>query len=188
MNTTIRKILLATAAAFVTAGTAHAVPISYEGTLVAGVASTGSINGFSWFLNQAGGVDFWSFTAVAGSDVTLKVNRLNANLDPALSLYRGTTSADASTFDSAASFGGMTYIGSLDDEAPPSATPGPNGDPLGTFHITTTGTYTVAVGGGLSTDAGAYPYSITMSVPEPASMLLLAGGLLVIGSARRKRT
>jgi hypothetical protein len=85
----------------------------------------------------------------------------------------------------------MTFIGSLDDEHPAFLTPGPNGDPFGTFTISSAGFYTVAVGGSLSTDAGAYPYRITMTdvaaVPEPEIALPLALGLGILGIARRRR-
>jgi hypothetical protein len=71
--------------------------------------------------------------------VTFDVGRLNGNLDPALSFYSGTTSADASLFKSGISWGGLTFIGSLDDEHPPGLTPGPGGDPFGSFVLPTTG-------------------------------------------------
>jgi PEP-CTERM motif-containing protein/pre-peptidase len=182
-------VALSTVAAGLTA--AHAAPISYKGVLVSGVPDSGSVGGFSWFLNQGSGVDFWQFSATAGSNITLRVDRLNGNLDPALSFYQGTTGADTSAFNDAASFGGLTFIGSLDDENPPFVGVGNfSGDPFGTFAISTTGLYTVAVGGSDSTDSGVYPYRITMSVnavPEPSTYLLMALGLTAIGSMRRRR-
>ena len=93
-------------------------------------------------------------------------------------------------FISGASWGGLTFIGSLDDEHPPFMTPGPNGDPFGSFTIATSGLYTVAVGGSLSTDAGAYPFRITMTdvvaVPEPETAALLALGLGVLAMRARR--
>jgi hypothetical protein len=188
----LRTLLLAVSAATVGL-TAHAAPINYNGVLVSGVPDSGDVGGFSWFLNQGSDVDFWEFSATAGTTVTLRVDRLNGNLDPALSFYRGTTSADTSIFNSAASFGGLTFIGSLDDENPPFVGPGGfSGDPFGTFAISTTGLYTVAVGGSDSTDGGEYPYRITMSVtaavPEPSTYLLMAMGLAGIGWMRRRQT
>jgi hypothetical protein len=188
----IRNVLAALSMVAAGLSAAHATPITYEGTLVPDVPETGSIGGFSWFLDDATGVNFWQFTATAGTDVTLRVDRLNGNLDPALSFYQGTTSADTSTFDSAGSFGGMTFIGSLDDENPPFVGPtGFTGDPFGTFAIATTGLYTVAVGGSDSTDPGPYPYRINMSVaavPEPSVFLLLSFGLLGVAFMRRRQT
>jgi Bacterial pre-peptidase C-terminal domain/PEP-CTERM motif len=188
----LRTLLVAGSLVAAGLSAAHAVPISYKGVLVSGVPDSGNVGGFSWFLNQGSGVDFWEFSAAAGSTITLRVDRLNGNLDPALSFYKGTTTADVSTFNSAASFGGLTFIGSLDDENPPFIAPGGfSGDPFGTFAISTTGLYTVAVGGSDSTDPGVYPYRITMSVnavPEPSIYLLMAMGLAGIGWVRRRKT
>jgi len=190
----LRTVLIAAPALVAGLTAAHATPISYEGVLAPGVASSGDVGGFSWFLNEGSGVDFWQFSATAGSNVTLRVDRLNGNLDPALSFYKGTTSADTSAFDSAASFGGLTFIGSLDDENPPFVgVANFSGDPFGTFAIGTSGLYTVAVGGSDSTDAGVYPYRITMSVngvnavPEPSTYLMLTIGIAAIGWARRRK-
>jgi hypothetical protein len=193
----LRTLLVAVS--FVAAGltAAHAAPISYKGVLVSGVPDSGDVGGFSWFLNQGTGVDFWEFSATAGTSITLRVDRLNGNLDPALSFYQGTTSADTSIFNSAASFGGLTFIGSLDDENPPFVgQDGFTGDPFGTFAIGATGLYTVAVGGSDSTDPGVYPYRITMSVigasvnavPEPSTYLLMAMGLSAVLFRRRRKT
>jgi hypothetical protein len=191
----LRTLLIAASALAAGLPAAEATPINYQGVLVSGVPDSGDVGGFSWFLNEGSGVDFWQFSANAGSNITLRVDRLNGNLDPALSFYRGTTSADTSAFNSAASFGGLTFIGSLDDENPPFVGVGNfSGDPFGTFAIGTTGLYTVAVGGSDSTDPGVYPYRITMSVnavnavPEPSTYLMLAMGIAAIGWMRRRKT
>ena len=192
MTTSIHRVLLGLACATLLPTLAHAAPVAYSGTLVSGVAGNGSAGGFSWFLDQGAGVSFWQFAASATDVVTLRVDRLNANFDPALSLYRGTTGADTSAFNSSGNWGGLTFLSALDDERPAFMTPGPNGDPFGTFTIATTGIYTVAVGGSGSTDAGAYPFRITMTtqvtaVPEPETAALMALGLAAIAGLRRKR-
>jgi hypothetical protein len=178
------------AAASLLPSLAFAAPVAYSGTLVSGVGATGTAAGFSWFLDQGSGVSFWQFSANANDVVTLRVDRLNANFDPALSFYRGTTSADTSLFNSAASWGGMTFIAGLDDEHPAFLTPGPNGDPFGTFTIAVGGSYTIAVGGSGSTDAGNYPYRLTMTdvaaVPEPETLALLALGFGALAARRRR--
>ncbi len=190
----LRTLFIAVSALAAGLGAAHAAPIAYKGTLVSGTPATGNVGGFSWFLNEGTAVDFWQFSATAGTTVTLEVDRLNGNLDPALSLYRGTTSTDTSNFVSGASFGGLTFVGTLDDEHPPFVGPtGFTGDPFGTFAIGTTGLYTVAVGGSDSTDGGAYPYRITLTinavtaVPEPSTGALMALGLAGVGWLRRRK-
>jgi hypothetical protein len=191
----LRTLLVAVSAVAAGLTAAHAAPIVYKGTLVSAAPATGNVGGFSWFLNEGAGVDFWQFSATAGTTVTLEVDRLNGNLDPALSFYRGTTSADTSSFVAGASFGGLTFIGSLDDEHPPFVGPtGFTGDPFGTFAIATSGLYTIAVGGADSTDSGVYPYRITLTanpiaaVPEPSTYLMMAMGLAGVGWLRRRKT
>jgi hypothetical protein len=188
----VRNILVGTAltAAAVIAG---AAPVAYEGVLVPSVPDTGSVGGFSWFLETGSLVDFWRFAGVAGETMTLDVSRLNGNLDPALSFYSGVTSADTSLFSASGNWGGLTFIGSLDDEHAAALTPGPGGDPFGSFVLPSTGSYTVAIGGSNSTDAGSYPYRVTLTtavaaVPEPSTWAMFTIGLAGLGYLRRRRT
>ena len=188
----IRNVLagVALTAATVVAG---AAPVVYEGVLVPSVPDTGSVGGFSWFLETGTQIDFWRFAGVAGQTVTFDVSRLNGNLDPAMSFYSGITSADTSLFKAGSSWGGMTFIGSLDDEHPPALTPGPGGDPFGSFVLPTTGNYTIAIGGFDSTDAGSYPYRVTLTttavvaVPEPSTWAMFTIGLAGVGYLRRRK-
>jgi hypothetical protein len=175
-------------AALAVAGTcAFAAPTTYEGTLASGVSRTGTAGGLAWFLDDGANVDYWSFAGRIGQTVTITVNRLNANFDPGLTLYSGTTTVDTSLFSSGGSYGGMTFIGSLDDEHPASLVPGPGGDPFGSFFLSSNGNYTIAIGGSLSTDAGQYPYRIGISlVPEPGTWSILAIGMTGLGLMRRR--
>jgi len=186
----IRKFLVGAAIA-IAGVAAWAGPVPYEGVLVPLVPATGEVGGFSWFLEDGSQVDYWRFAGVAGQTVTFSVDRLNGNLDPALSFYSGITSADTSLFSASGDWGGLTYIGSLDDEHPAFLKPGPGGDPFGSFVLASTGNYTVVVGGSDSTDAGSYPYRLTMSVatpvPEPEVWALFGLGLAGVGFLRRRR-
>ena len=171
---------------------AGAAPVSYEGVLVPSVPGTGSVGGFSWFLETGPLVDFWRFAGIAGQTVTLDVSRLNGNPDPALSFYAGITSADSSLFSASGDWGGLTFIGSLDDEHSPALTPGPGGDPFGSFVLPSTGNYTVAIGGFDSTDAGSYPYRVTLTtavaaIPEPSTWAMFTLGLAGLGYWRRRQ-
>lgn len=183
---------LAAAAIVLSAAGAHAASVVYDGVLVPSVAATGSVGGFSWFLESGAGVDYWRFAGTGGQIVTLSVDRLSGNLDPALSFYSGTTSADTSLFAAQANWGGLTFLGSLDDEHAAFLSPGPGGDPFGSFVLPGTGNYTVVVGGANSTDAGAYPYRITMNlaaapIPEPSVWAMFGAGLAGLGLLRRRR-
>ena len=167
-------------------GTVHAAPVQYSGTLGSGAPVTGTVGGFSYFLDQGALVNYWRIAAVAGATISLSASRLNGNLDPMLGLWFGTTSADTSAFIDGIDWGGMTFIGGLDDEHAP-ALPGPNGDPFGSFIAPFTGIYTIIIGGGLSTDTGPYAYSLTATaIPEPATFGLLAAGVLGAGLSRRR--
>ena len=76
---------------------------------------------------------------------------------------------------------------------PPALTPGPGGDPFGSFVLPTTGNYTIAIGGFDSTDAGSYPYRVTLTttavvaVPEPSTWAMFTIGLAGVGYLRRRK-
>lgn len=167
------------------AATAQAAQVVYAGDLSPPAASTGSAGGFSWFFDDGDGVEFWSLFATAGSTITLRVDRLVADFDPALSIYSGLTNADTSEFVSYGDWGGLTFIDYLDDENPAFVMPGPAGDPYGSFVAPLTGHYTVAVGGGLSLDDGPYAYRIS-AVPEPETALMLGLGLVALSLLKRR--
>ena len=167
---------------------AHAVPVRYEGNLLPGTTVNGSVGGFSWADEIASQTDFWRFNGVAGDTVTISATRGATGLDPAFSLYFGTTTADEGGFLNDADWGGLQFLTFADDEIDH---PGPGGDPtLSGYVLPVTGGYTIALGGFQSTTGGAYSYSLSMisqPIPEPAAAWLMLGGLLVVGRLANRR-
>ena len=186
------KLLLSIAALVLIAQPAvQAAPIHYEGNIIVnGPAVTGLVGPFSWFDEDAPNTDFWSFFGIAGRVYSIRGTRLNANLDPALALYFGTTTADESQFNPFGSFGGLQYIAGADDEI---EVPGPFGDPFLRLSLPQTGLYTIALGGAASDCPGGvcppngYPYSLTVQVPEPSTLALLLIAVAGIGWTLRRQ-
>lgn len=164
---------------------ASAVPITYEGSLTPGVTVGGSIRDPA--LTGTPNDDFWSFTGTEGQVITLVGHRLDAGLDLAFYVYRG-TGTDTGQLGQ--------EIAIADDEIP--ALPGLDGpfaDPrLLNFSLPTTGAYTVQVWDFLSTDVPDgtdRPYQLTLdisTVPEPGGLPLLGiAALGWYGLIRRRR-
>jgi len=187
---TIRSALATAALTLAAAGSAQALPISYEGTITAGTPVTGSVSGNGWETETAAGVDFWRFNGIAGQSFSVGATRLNPNLDPVLTLYFGTTTADASLFLHDADWGGLVFLRIADDEV--TVASGPGGDPLlSNYLLPFTGLYTIAIGGIASNGAGPFNYSMQTTqiaaVPEPETMMLMTAGLGVLLMAQRRR-
>ena len=169
-----------------------AVPIVYEGTLTPGVTVGGFINDPS----QTGSPndDFWQFSGNQGDQISLVVNRLNADLDPAMFLYEG-TGTDTDLLNQIAT--GDDNIGELPGFE------GPFSDPLISITLPSTGSYTAQVWDFLSGPQipGGFCYQITLNgrptsqvfdcnqgeVPVPGVLSLLALGLAGLGFGMKKR-
>lgn len=176
--------ILAVLGASLVAIHARAAPITYEGFLApnATVSASNSISGGGFLnLGRPSEIDFWKFYGQAGSAVTIRADRLDADVDLIFNLYLGTTSADsASSFVyNANSWGGMTRLATRDDEIDSTNPSSPNfrspgGDPLLSASVassspglldnfdpmhnwysslTATGMYTIAIGGARVLDA-----------------------------------
>ena len=175
-------------------GRVYAVPIFYEGDITSGIPVFGSVSGGGWVNEIASEVDFWRFFGTAGDVIDLRGDRLDIGLDTAFSLYFGTTAADESAFDNGGDFGVLNFLLIRDDEIP---NQGPFGDPfLNDFILPSTGFYTVAIGGFLSSSEGPFRYQLALSgttdggeepvIPEPISIMLFGSGIAGLVALRRK--
>ncbi|RMH07262.1 MAG: PEP-CTERM sorting domain-containing protein [Nitrospirae bacterium] len=150
---------------FACGGVAQAVPIaSYEGRLDPNVPYFGQISKPS--RTGSPHDDFWWFTGNAGDVITLTVNRLEAALDPAFTLYTGFGSDTSS----------LSFVTDADDEIPQlPGFAGPFDDPqLLNFTLPATGHYTVQVWSFLSGSPGAdgvFDYQITLGTPPTGEVL-----------------
>lgn len=188
---TIGIVLLAGGALLASIG-ASAAPVVYDGALFPGLTRAGNVpTGDGWINNRGSEVDYWFFSAVTGSMVTILVHPLDPRLDPAFSFYRGLTAADTSQFSNFDDWGGMTFI---DFGA---TLTGAGADAQWSFTAPSAALYTIAVGGwdsvgcpaacGAASGPYAYAITVTGNTPEPMTLALVGIGVAGLGFARRKR-
>lgn len=179
----------ALAAGLFMAQAVQAAPVSYNGHLVSDVAAQGQVQG-----SDSG---WWSFWATAGDTVTITVNRLSAEMDPAFQLFFGYGEEDT-----------MEFYGGADDDIPPlEGYEGPGLDPSFSFTLFDTGYFSIRVfdvlgGFGGWSEGGErqferlalHGYQIIINgatgrapVSEPAALALLGAGLFSLGFLRRRK-
>jgi hypothetical protein len=171
---------------------AEAVPINYLGSLQSGVPVSDSV--------PVGGssnpvpADYWQFTLTEAAQVTITGHRLEAGLDMAFWVHRGT---HADTDEFGGSLGNLAPLGFGDDDIPEiPGFEGPFSDPRLVLDLPE-GTYTVSVVSFLSQGNGPFAYCLELNgpatncsdrqVPIPATLALLGLGVGTIGMVRRLR-
>lgn len=174
----------------VLAPVASAGTISYEGMIggdLTNASVSGLVEGFSWFDDDAAGVDFWKLqVGNQGLNLNIRGTASTTDLDLAFSLYSGTTVADESEFDSIGDFGGMPFLYQADDEI---IINDPLGDPALIDISLAAGEYTIAIGGYDSEDFGPYAYNLSVTtVPVPAAFWLMLAPLAGMFTAGRRKS
>ncbi len=185
---TKQMLTLLLSGSLVLAPAVSATTISYEGIIDGAITNvSGSVEGFSWFDDDAAGVDFWKLQVDnKGLNLNIRGTASTTDLDLAFSLYSGTTVADESEFDSIGDFGGMTFLYQADDEV---ILNDPLGDPALTNISLAAGEYTIAIGGYDSEDFGPYAYNLSVTtVPVPAAFWLMLAPLAGMFTAGRRKS
>lgn len=166
-------------------------PVNYQGTLASDEVLFGSISAQSTTGPEL--AEFYQLFGMQGEAVTITVERLESDLDPAFFVVEGLFEDNAELEDLVT----LPIVAFANDELPPATGVGPFGDPSTTFTLALegTGAYTVVV---LNFDSGPndggdgrFDFTILASgnsgaVPEPSSatIIIAAGGLAML---RRRR-
>ena len=171
---------------------AGAAPITYIGELFDGDVVTGGVP-----LRSIGSPELWdyySFYATAGDAPIIHADRLTSAMDPAMTLFFGTTADSAGLSASGSTQPGMTYLMFADDNnGIPHGVGGPWADPIiAGYTLPSTGYYTLAVYDFIGMGQGPAVYDLHIdgisSIPAPAAILLGGIGAAIVGWLRTRRT
>lgn len=183
------KTWLAAGTLALAAVAAQAAEPVYAGTLTSG-SHTGSVAAESGPWATPENWSLWQFTAPFLATVTLEVMPDSAEFDAVIGVWYGLETDTANYFDMHSGSLHSVFVGSADSAGPwlpdgagaPAALSFVNDYGDGPF-VLAIADYADGVGSGL------LPYTITASVPEPASVALWALGLAGVGgiAARRRR-
>ncbi len=181
MRLILKNIVMAASLALASTGALASHIASQHGENVDAIDfSFGSGGGiFSGTLGTSGTLDWFLFQANAGDVVTIRTLNTPGQFDTGLSLIQGLVSAGLGPINTFA-------ILAEDDDS------GGNALSLITYNITTTGGYSIALGG-FGGSSGNYEVSLSgntagFAVPEPGTISLV--GLSVAGLllSRRRKT
>ena len=183
------NLVAAAAAVLLSAGAQAAAPV-ISGTFGSGVTA-GTVSAESYDHFSYGGAEnwtFWTFTADFVSDVSITVTPTGGDFDPIIAVWYGIETDTANYFDFNSSSVGTVFVAGADG-TPGNMFAGPGeAASLSFLNIYGNGPFVLAIADWKdNTGVGQLGYTITASVPEPATWAQLALGLGLLGGLARSR-